>query len=355
MASLRLERVSKSYDSGPVLDAVDLAVEAGEFLVIVGPSGCGKSTLLRIVAGLEVQDAGAVWIGDARVDELEPRERDVAMVFQNYALYPHMSVEKNLAFPLKVRGTPRAESTRRVAEAAELLGLTELLQKKPGTLSGGQMQRVALGRAIVRDPRLFLFDEPLSNLDAQLRGEMRLEIMRLHERLGITSLYVTHDQAEAMTMGSRVCVLDGGVVQQLGTPLEVYERPANRFVASFLGAPPMNLLDGDVEGGAFRAGAFTVPAPPAVADSNRSRWTLGIRPHELALTRAGEPAASELSVERVEHLGGQTHVVLRAGTVRLLAATEGVHELAADERVGVRPQADRLHWFDPETGRRVEP
>jgi len=357
MASLALRDVSKWFGSTPaervdVLRAVDLDVADGEFLVLVGPSGCGKSTLLRIVAGLEAASSGDVLLDGRRVNDAEPRERDVAMVFQNYALYPHMSVRRNLAFPLRVARAGRFTIERKVDAVAELLGLTPLLSQKPGTLSGGQMQRVALGRAIVRDPRLFLFDEPLSNLDAKLRGEMRAEIARLHARLGITSLYVTHDQAEAMTMGSRICVLEAGVVQQIGAPLAVYQRPANRFVAGFIGSPGMNLVEGHVEGGAFVAAGLRAPGAPA---ADGTPLVFGIRPHELERAPTADADAFEATVEHAERLGSQTLLHVSAGGAPLLVVREGHEPLAQGERVRLRARAAHAHWFDAEAGARLEP
>ncbi|MCP3918589.1 MAG: ABC transporter ATP-binding protein [bacterium] len=345
MARVELTGISKRYTGGTVaLDAVDLEVAAGEFLVLVGPSGCGKSTLLRIVAGLVEASAGDVRFDGESVVGLEAGQRDVAMVFQNYALYPHMSVAKNLAFPLRLAGVARAERRRRVAETAELLGLTELLKRKPAQLSGGQMQRVAVGRAIVRNPRVFLFDEPLSNLDAKLRGEMRGELRALHERLGITTLYVTHDQAEAMTLGSRVCVLESGRILQVGNPLEVFERPAARFVAGFIGSPPMNLVAGVARDGVFEAGTLRLPtAAPA------GPLVLGVRPHDIEIGADG----SEAEVIDVERLGTSTQLVCALGPVRLTLACEGHVTTERGERLRLRPRPERLHWFDPESGARV--
>ena len=345
MAQLVLEGVSKRYGTTEVLHDVSLRVAQGEFLVLVGPSGCGKSTLLRIVAGLVRASSGEVRMDGRRVDDLEPIERDVAMVFQSYALYPHMSVRRNLAFPLRMAGLGRREIEERVARTAGILGLEPLLERRPGTLSGGQMQRVALGRAIIRDPEIFLFDEPLSNLDAKLRTEMRAEIGRLHGRLRITTLYVTHDQAEAMTMGSRICVLDRGRVQQVGTPREVYGRPANAFVAAFLGSPGMNLVTGEVRAGRFRAGPLEAPAPPAL-EGRAVR--LGIRPHELA------PGTDvHLPVGYVEELGSQTLVECALEDQRLIVARPGLADVPRDRPLGLSLPPAALHWFDPTTGQRL--
>jgi ABC-type sugar transport system ATPase subunit len=344
MARLALRNVCKRFGETAALDDVSLEVGDGEFLVLVGPSGCGKSTLLRIVAGLVAPTAGDILLDGERVNDLEPRERDAAMVFQNYALYPHMSVRRNLAFPLKMAGIERATIARRVDQTAAVLGLEPLLDRKPGTLSGGQMQRVALGRAIVRNPRLFLFDEPLSNLDAKLRAEMRAEIARLHRKFGITTVYVTHDQAEAMTMGTRICVLDGGRVQQVGPPLEVFESPATSFVASFIGSPAMNLLRGRGEGGRFRAGPLEVPCP----DSCRGEVLLGIRPHQVEVG-----TGVELPVTYVEQLGSHTHIHLDLGGEKLLVTREGSVDARPGGSLAVRLPADRLHWFDASSGRRI--
>ncbi len=346
MAELVLENVSKRYGGASALSDVSLRVAEGEFLVLVGPSGCGKSTLLRIVAGLVEASAGEVRMDGRRVDGLEPSARDVALVFQNYALYPHMSGRGNLSFPLRMAGVGRREIEARVARTAEVLGLGDLLERKPATLSGGQMQRVALGRAIIRNPRLFLFDEPLSNLDAKLRTEMRAEIGRLHERLRITTLYVTHDQAEALTMGSQVCVLDRGRVQQVGTPREVYQRPANAFVAAFLGSPGMNLVRGEVRGGRFHAGPLVLPAPAAL-EGRAVR--LGVRPHEVV---PGPDLA--LDVTYVEELGSQTLIECALGPERFLVSRPGHVDVPRGQPLSVTLPPERLHWFDAESGDRLE-
>jgi multiple sugar transport system ATP-binding protein len=344
MARLELRGIHKHYGGRTVLPGIDFVVEDGEFLVLVGPSGCGKSTLLRIVAGLIAADGGELLLDGRRVNDLEPRERDVAMVFQNYALYPHMSVEQNLAFPLRLRREPRAAVRAKVAEVAQLLGLGDLLLRKPATLSGGQMQRVALGRAIIRSPRLFLFDEPLSNLDAKLRGEMRAEIARLHERLAITTIYVTHDQAEAMTLGSRIAVMQEGRIEQLGPPLEVFDAPASPFVASFIGSPAMNLIAGRLADGRFRAGPLELGAPLA----GSREVLLGIRPHQV---RLGGPC--ELEVRALEKLGSQTLVDLDVAGQSLNLSHEGTLMLEPGERLSVELPPQALHWFDPLTGARL--
>jgi ABC-type sugar transport system ATPase subunit len=346
VASLSLDRITKDFGAHRALEEISLEVAGGEFLVLVGPSGCGKSTLLRIIAGLASATTGDIFLDGERINEQEPRARDVAMVFQNYALYPHMTVRKNLAFPLKMEKVERAVIDRKVQETARILGIEPLLERKPGTLSGGQMQRVAVGRAIIRSPRLFLFDEPLSNLDAKLRAEMRAEIVRLHEQFEITTVYVTHDQAEAMTMGSRICVLDAGRIQQIGTPMEVFSRPANRFVASFIGSPAMNLITGRVEAGRFRVGDLSLPCD-AVPDGHEV--VLGVRPHEI-----GSGGAFSLPLACSEELGSQTHLHCRLGEERLLVTREGHVSLAIGDAVAVSFDPDRLHWFDVREGRRLE-
>jgi sn-glycerol 3-phosphate transport system ATP-binding protein len=301
MAELRLEGIEKTLGTTPILRGVELCAGEGELVVLVGASGCGKSTLLRIIAGLETPDVGRIWLDGRDVTGLSPRDRDVAMVFQSYALYPHLSVRDNLVFGMKLRKVGRAEIDARVAEVSEMLGLGELLGRLPRQLSGGQRQRVAMGRAIARRPKLFLFDEPLSNLDAKLRNKVRVEIKALHRRLRTTTVYVTHDQLEAMTLADRLVVLDGGVVQQVGAPLEVFQRPANRFVAGFIGTPPMNLLDVDGLNDVTRAG---LPAGCA---------TLGVRAHELRAVRDGEALAAgqpsfDVHVLAVEPMGAESWV-----------------------------------------------
>ena len=334
MASINLNNVVKHYGSGKatvkVIHGVNAAIADGEFIVIVGPSGCGKSTLLRMVAGLEEITGGEIAIGSRVVNTLEPAERDIAMVFQNYALYPHMSVFDNMAYGLKIAKVPLDEIKTRVDKAAKILELGHLLARKPRELSGGQRQRVAMGRAIVRQPQVFLFDEPLSNLDAKLRAQTRLEIQKLHRELGITSLFVTHDQVEAMTLAQRMMVMNAGVMEQFGTPEEVYHRPASTFVASFIGSPPMNLLKG---------------APGARAGS-----IMGIRPEHLDIGTTGW----ELKVETVELLGAERLVYCRLGDETLIVRTD--EQLPApkpDATIHVAPREDRVHWFDAKTGKRL--
>ena len=344
MASVRLEGVTKTYPNGHVAaKGLDLEIRDGEFMVLVGPSGCGKSTALRMIAGLETPTAGRILIGDREVTALPPQDRDIAMVFQTYALYPHMTVRENLAFGLRMRGTARDLTAQRVQEAARALGLEPVLERRPAQLSGGQRQRVALGRAIVREPKVFLFDEPLSNLDAKLRVETRAELARLHRRLGATVVYVTHDQEEAMTLGWRVAVMRDGFLQQVAPPMELYRRPANRFVAEFVGSPGMNFLPGD-----------TVSA---MAASSMTGATLGIRPHDLAIVPQGTGDV-DAWVDVVESRGSELLVYLRLGAkgdgaeLRVVAPPEPAIE---EERVvGVKFDRARLHWFD-ESGERVSP
>jgi len=334
MASITLSHLQKTYGAGAkgntVIQDLSAAIKDGEFVVIVGPSGCGKSTLLRMVAGLEEITAGTVSIGDRVVNDLEPAERDIAMVFQNYALYPHMSVFDNMAYGLKIAKVPVAEIKTRVDKAAAILELSQLLQRKPRELSGGQRQRVAMGRAIVRQPQVFLFDEPLSNLDAKLRAQTRLEIQKLHRELGITSLFVTHDQVEAMTLAQRMIVMNGGRMEQFGTPEEVYNRPASTFVASFIGSPPMNLLQ---------------HAPGTLAGR-----ILGIRPEHIDITQTGWP----LQVETVELLGAERLVHARLGSESLtLRLDASLPAPTSGESFCITPRADKLHWFDAKTGQRI--
>jgi sn-glycerol 3-phosphate transport system ATP-binding protein len=335
MAALSLRNVIKRYGAGPkanqVIHGVSAEVNDGEFVVIVGPSGCGKSTLLRMVAGLEEVSAGEIWIGGRVVNELEPSERDIAMVFQNYALYPHMSVFDNMAYGLKIAKVPVPEIKARVDKAAKILELGALLQRKPRELSGGQRQRVAMGRAIVRQPQVFLFDEPLSNLDAKLRAQTRLEIQKLHRELGITSLFVTHDQVEAMTLAQRIIVMNGGVMDQFGTPDEVYSKPATTFVASFMGSPPMNLL--------------------RHAPGVRPGQILGIRPEHLSF----DPSGWEAQVEYVELLGAERLVYSRIGDEQIIMRTdEADHPPVSGDTVHIAARTDRLHWFDQGSGKRID-
>jgi sn-glycerol 3-phosphate transport system ATP-binding protein len=361
MAALTLKSVRKSYDGKQfVLHGIDVDVADGEFVVLVGPSGCGKSTLLRMVAGLESVSEGEVAIGGRVVNTLEPKDRDIAMVFQNYALYPHMSVKENMAYGLKIRGIERSAIDVRVAAAAKILELEPLLARKPRELSGGQRQRVAMGRAIVREPSVFLFDEPLSNLDAKLRVQMRLEIQRLHARLATTSLYVTHDQIEAMTLAQRVIVMNRGHAEQIGAPTEVYERPATVFVASFIGSPAMNLLSGrlSADGSTFEVAGggptLSVGGAPGVGReiAGAREWILGIRPEHMT-PRADAAAQAPLMVDSCELLGADNLAHGRWGehdvTVRLAHASRP----ARGEVLPAALPPKHLHFFDPATGKRA--
>jgi sn-glycerol 3-phosphate transport system ATP-binding protein len=354
MATLSVEQVKKSFGTTQVLHGIDLQIAEGEMVVIVGASGCGKSTLLRIVAGLETATSGVVRIGGRDVTPLEPADRDIAMVFQNYALYPHMSVAENMAYGLKIRGMPKPEIAKRVADAANLLGIGQLLERKPRQLSGGQRQRVAMGRAIVREPKLFLFDEPLSNLDAKLRVQMRAEIRRLQKRLGVTSLFVTHDQVEAMTLGDRLVVMHQGRAAQIATPMEIFERPADTYVAGFIGSPSMNFLPATLEDGGAAArlpdGTRIVFAGGSHAGAAGRGLTLGIRPEHTRI----EPGGMPLAVDLVEPLGSETvvHGTLPGGlafTLRLSGAAP------AGAVLPVAVPAEHLHVFDAETGVRLDP
>jgi sn-glycerol 3-phosphate transport system ATP-binding protein len=350
MATVELADVRKTYPGGvEAVKGVSLAIETGELVVLVGPSGCGKSTLLRMIAGLETITAGTVSIGGRVVNRLEPAERDIAMVFQNYALYPHMSVRGNLEYGLKNRGTARNEIDRRVAEAARSLEIEAFLDRKPRQLSGGQRQRVAMGRAIVRDPKAFLFDEPLSNLDAKLRVQMRGEIKQLQRRLGTTSVYVTHDQLEAMTLADRLVVLNAGRVEQIGTALEVYRKPASTFVAGFIGSPAMNLLTAQFDGAALHIGETVLPFTAKLPTGD---VLLGVRAEGLTLAAEGAKPALPMRVDYVEELGPQRLVHGRIGD-QTIAVTLGA-DVPVGERLNLGAPPAALHFFDPETGRRLE-
>ena len=359
MAALSLQGVKKTYDSKQfVLHGIDVEVTDGEFVVMVGPSGCGKSTLLRMVAGLESVSEGKISIGEKVVNTLEPKDRDIAMVFQNYALYPHMSVAQNMAYALKISGVSKSEIDQRVQNAAKILELEPLLARKPRELSGGQRQRVAMGRAIVREPAVFLFDEPLSNLDAKLRVQMRLEIQRLHARLATTSLYVTHDQIEAMTLAQRVIVMNRGRAEQIGPPTEVYERPATVFVASFIGSPAMTLLEGRVsdDGLGFDV-AGNGPRLPLTGmqalqqDLKGREWVLGIRPEHMLPEQ--QSAHVSLTVDSCELLGADNLAHGRWGKHDVAVRLPHEHRPARGEALEVALPAHRLHIFDPATGARV--
>jgi multiple sugar transport system ATP-binding protein len=359
MARVKLDGVRKVYANGYIaVHNLSLEIRDGEFIVLVGPSGCGKSTTLRMIAGLEAITDGSLWIGERRVNDVAPRDRDIAMVFQNYALYPHMSVAENLAFGLRLRGTDRPEIERRVAEAAGILGIEEILERRPRQLSGGQRQRVAVGRAIVRQPQVFLFDEPLSNLDAKLRVQTRKEIARLHQQLKATMIYVTHDQVEAMTLGERIVVMHEGRTQQVDAPLALYHRPANRFVAGFIGSPAMNFLEGDIvreNGLRFRSsdGAADISLGGAgenVAAHGGRTVTLGVRPEDIRLDpTGGVPGTLEL----VEPMGNELFLYVRVGAHEVVArvAPVEVPHPPAPVRLGVN--AARVHVFDAESGARL--
>jgi len=349
MAQIELLDVRKSFDSHEVIHGVDLCVADGSFAVVVGPSGCGKSTLLRMVAGLEDVSGGTIRIGGRDVTGVEPKDRNVAMVFQNYALYPHLTVARNIAFGLELRGAPRDEIARRVARAAAILHLDGLLERKPRQLSGGQRQRVAMGRAIVREPDVFLFDEPLSNLDATLRVSMRLEIRRLHEELGATSLYVTHDQVEAMTMGDVLVVMNNGHVEQIGAPLDVYERPASTFVASFIGSPPMNFLNAEIAGREARIGGGSLFLNGHQAPSGRA--IVGVRPEHLAVDP--DTYDFQLAVRMVEPQGAETIVHGDAGGSPVTVRLPGIHRIRPHETLPLAARPEHLHLFDAGHGRRI--
>jgi len=370
MAGITLDRVTKAFGAVKAVDGVSLEVGDGEFLVLVGPSGCGKSTLLRLLAGLEDVTDGTIAIGDRDVTELAPRSRDIAMVFQSYALYPHMTVRQNLGYGLRARKTPKNEIAERVGEVAELLGLADLLERKPAQLSGGQRQRVAMGRAIVRQPQAFLLDEPLSNLDAKLRVGMRASLAQLHQRLGVTTVYVTHDQTEAMTLGQRVAVMRDGHILQCDSPSELYARPNDLFIAAFIGSPAMNLVEAFPDGDSIRFGQFSVPAPRV---PRGERVVLGIRPEAFSL---GNPALPTIDVriEVVEDLGSEMHVFFRVEAQTITAeALESASEqgflvdggalftarvdagarVAVGSTVALGVDASRFHYFDADSGARL--
>ncbi|WP_137145596.1 ABC transporter ATP-binding protein [Mycolicibacterium sp. CR10] len=356
MAQVSYQQVTKLYpgtDRAAVRN-LDLDIHDGEFLVLVGPSGCGKSTSLRMLAGLEDVDYGSIRIGDRDVTAVPPKERDVAMVFQNYALYPHMTVAENMGFALKIAGMPGSDIATRVGEVAKILDLTEYLDRKPKALSGGQRQRVAMGRAIVREPQVFLMDEPLSNLDAKLRVQTRTQIAQLQRRLGTTTVYVTHDQVEAMTMGDRVAVLKGGLLQQCASPKELYEKPVNSFVAGFIGSPGMNLVTLDVADGHAGLGALQIPLERTVADAvTDNRVILGVRPEAWTVSNDGAP----VEVDVIEELGADEFVYGRLDVggshLPIVARFTGHHTPAKGETVHLTPNADKLHWFSSTTGLRL--
>ncbi|MDF2797281.1 MAG: sugar transporter ATP-binding protein [Devosia sp.] len=357
MANLTIRDVRKSYGSVPVLHGVSIEIPDGEFVILVGPSGCGKSTLLRMIAGLETITSGEIEIGERVVNDLPPRARDIAMVFQNYALYPHKNVAENMGYALKLAGRSKEEIAKRVNAAADILDLKPLLDRRPSQLSGGQRQRVAMGRAIVRDPKVFLFDEPLSNLDAKLRVAMRSEIKELHQRLKTTTVYVTHDQIEAMTMADRIVVMHSGVVEQVGAPLDLYDRPANTFVAGFLGSPAMNILPGQIrrENGTTifdLAGGGILLLPPGTEGEAGQPLLLGVRPEHIAVDPTGD-ASFDADVVVLEPTGADTLITTRIGSTDLLVLIRDRMEAAVGKPLQLAIQPGRLHLFEPNSGRRL--
>ncbi|QCI62915.1 ABC transporter ATP-binding protein [Phreatobacter stygius] len=352
MAKVSLNSVRKAYGGVVAVHGFDLDIQDGEFVVFLGPSGCGKSTTLRMIAGLEEITSGTIHIGARDVTGLEPKDRNIAMVFQNYALYPHKTIYENLAFGLRIRRMDPAEIDARVRKAAAMLGLDEYLARKPKQLSGGQMQRVALGRALVRNPDVFLLDEPLSNLDAKLRVRMREEIARLHQEVGTSMVYVTHDQVEAMTLANRIVIMRDGHVQQVGQPLQVYDRPANLFVAGFIGSPEMNLIEGRIENGGFVSGGLSVGLGHGVAAGEGTEVVLGIRPEHV--TVADAPGAVPFNIHVLEQLGAQTLSIGEANGVRLRVLTERSDTLSARQSLAIGFQPHRLHLFSKSTGERLD-
>ena len=358
MATVTFDEVSRIYPNTdrPAVDRISLSIEDGEFLMLVGPSGCGKSTTLRMLAGLEPADEGCIRIDGQDVTQLKPKDRDIAMVFQSYALYPHMTVADNMRFALANAKVPRAEQDARIKEAARMLDLEPYLDRKPKALSGGQRQRVAMGRAVVRQPRVFCMDEPLSNLDAKLRVQTRAEIVAMQRRLAVTTVYVTHDQTEALTMGDRIAVLRGGVLQQIGTPSELYEQPANAFVAGFIGSPAMNLIERPVSEGRLLLGGSDIPVARDLV-AGRERIVVGVRPEDLVIAGEGQDGI-DLEVDLVEVLGADAYVHAHAldedgARLDLTVRTDGRRHPAVGDRIRVRPTARHLHFFDPETELRL--
>lgn len=355
MAAVSFDQASRIYPgtASPAVDALDLEIADGEFLVLVGPSGCGKSTTLRMLAGLEPVDSGTIRIGDDDVTAVPPRDRDIAMVFQSYALYPHMTVAENIGFHLKIKKVPKSERARRVLEAARILDLEDYLDRKPAKLSGGQRQRVAMGRAIVREPQVFLMDEPLSNLDAKLRVQTRTQIAALQRRLGVTTAYVTHDQVEAMTMGDRVAVLRDGILQQCASPRELFTRPVNSFVAGFIGSPAMNLLPGTIDSGGARVGSLSIPMLPAqVAAATTAAVTVGIRPESFDVTSTG---GLDVVVDMVEELGSESFLYCsyEGHDDPVVVRLDGLSPVGRESRISLVPRGEGLHLFDAATGDRL--
>jgi multiple sugar transport system ATP-binding protein len=359
MASVTFDKATRLYPGGtrPAVDKLDLEISDGEFLVLVGPSGCGKSTSLRMLAGLEEVNEGNIFIGDRNVTDVPPKDRDIAMVFQNYALYPHMTVAENMGFALKIAGVGKDERAARVLEAAKLLDLEPYLSRKPKALSGGQRQRVAMGRAIVRQPQVFLMDEPLSNLDAKLRVQTRTQIASLQRRLGVTTVYVTHDQTEALTMGDRIAVLKDGVLQQVGTPRDLYEMPENVFVAGFIGSPAMNLFHADLVDDGIKFGTATVPVDrETLADSSSQIATIGVRPEDITVS-PHEGEGLEVDVDLVEELGADGylygHSIVEGKRTDIVARVDGRMHPNAGERVYLTATPGHVHIFDAESGLRL--
>jgi multiple sugar transport system ATP-binding protein len=357
LSTVTFQEASRTYPGAdaPAVDALDLEIGDGEFLVLVGPSGCGKSTTLRMLAGLEPIDGGRIFIGDRDVTDIAPKDRDIAMVFQSYALYPHMTVAENIGFHLKVKKVRKRQRRERVEEAARILDLSEFLDRKPAKLSGGQRQRVAMGRAIVREPQVFLMDEPLSNLDAKLRVQTRTQIAALQRKLGVTTVYVTHDQTEAMTMGDRVAVMNDGILQQCATPRELFTRPVNQFVAGFIGSPAMNLLPATVDGTAATYGSLRVPLTPAQLEALTSgAVTVGVRPNDLVIRADG---GLDATVEFVEELGSEAFLYCVADTTEseteVVARTEGLSALQRGDKVSLVPTPNGVHLFDTKSGARL--
>jgi sn-glycerol 3-phosphate transport system ATP-binding protein len=359
MAAVSIRNVFKSFGAVKVIQGISMDIQDGEFVVMVGPSGCGKSTLLRMVAGLETITSGEIAIGERVVNDLEPKDRDIAMVFQNYALYPHMSVRDNMAYGLKIQGRPKTEIEQRVQRAAQILELAQLLKRRPRELSGGQRQRVAMGRAIVREPKVFLFDEPLSNLDAKLRVQMRSELQALHQRLKTTTLYVTHDQVEAMTLAQRMMVMNAGHAEQIGRPLEVYQKPATTFVAAFIGSPPMNLIPGRIaDGGKSLAsdGDMHMRLPEARPSLEGRDVLLGVRPEHFEICEASA-AMLNPDIDFIELLGSDSLVYGHLGAGKAgarMAARLHTSVVAKEGRLPLRFSAQHMHLFDPESGKRLE-
>ena len=351
---VRFEGVTKRFGPNTILHDVNLDVDAGECVVLLGPSGCGKTTLLRLLAGLESADAGRIFVGDRLVNDVPPAERDVAMVFQNYALYPHMSVAQNIGFPLVARGVDRAEIDRRVRDVASRLDLAACLSRRPSQLSGGQQQRVALARAIVRSPAVYLMDEPLSNLDAQLRVQTRAELKRLQQELRTTTIHVTHDQAEAMTLGHRVAILRAGRVEQFGAPLELYRTPANRFVAQFLGSPGINVWRGEVADSRARAAGMTIPLPSGLPADRKRPLDVAVRPEDVQLRAGVQPGWTEARVDVVEAVGNETIVFLASGGDRVVARTGPDFPAGPGQPAWFRVDPARILWFDGTSGARIK-